>query len=401
EHPDPPKTPRLDALAQQGMLFRNGWTNPSCSPSRATLLTGRYGFRTGIGSTVKFSESAADTWALPHEETTLAEAFATQGYRTAAVGKWHLANELSGGFYAPVIDGFMVHAGPIGNLPISTTGQDAYFDWSKNVAQRNEAVQAQVEAYATTQTVDDAITLIDTWSDKPWFLWVAFNAPHTPYHNPPAELHSVPLGPFPNPIKQYEAMVEALDGEIGRLLDSLDPVTRRNTLVIFLGDNGSPPLATSAPFIQGHAKGKVYEGGVNVPFIVSGPQVRAGTQCEGLVSTTDVFATLAELVGFDGSSASDSLSFAPLLRRPQTSSPRTWLYAEKFKPNGFGPKTESRRAIRGPRYKLILREGVSAPDMQFFDLALDPFEQNDLLPNLKSEEQLAYDQLASTLAGLQ
>jgi arylsulfatase A-like enzyme len=181
-------------------------------------------------------------------------------------------------------------------------------------------------------------------------------------------------------------MVEAMDSEIGRLLDSIED----DAVVIFLGDNGTPQEATDGGWDPEHAKSTLYEGGINVPLIVNGAGVFRG-ECDALVNVTDLFATVLELAGV-GSGAEDSTSIAPYFSDINKSSIRDWAYAERE--TVFG---EHRKAVRDRRYKLI---SCNAGD-ELYDLEGDPFEQSNLLDGrLTHVESLAYDRLSDVLGTL-
>ena len=396
EHPDPGRTPVLDALAAEGVLFRHAWTNPVCSATRASILTGRYAFRTGIGSFLGYQ----DFTDLRDDELSLADILPA-GYATAAVGKWHLASVHDDPARHPLRLGFDHHRGSLTNFP--DHDPTAYFSWPKNV----DGVVGPCSTYATTDTVDEALALIAQFGappePRPWFLWVAFNAPHKPYHAPPAHLHSYDLPPLGSDDPLYmRALTEAMDTEIGRLLTGLDPAVRANTLIVFVGDNGTAQSATTAPFVPAHAKGSTYEGGVNVPLIIAGPGVVAGGECTALVNTTDLFATVAGFVGVP-SPAEDSVSLAPYLADPSAAPLRAWVYTEWFQPDLAELASTHRRAVRDARFKL--RRGDTLTTVQYeqlFDLAVDPFEQHDLLRagNLGPAALAARDQLRAVLASL-
>ena len=178
-----------------------------------------------------------------------------------------------------------------------------------------------------------------------------------------------------------KAAVEAMDTELGRLFTSVDPTVLDQTLVIFVGDNGTTPQATTAPFDPDHAKTTVYEGGINVPLIVSGPGVARGAESAGLVTTTDLYATLAEYLGVPLVGGDDSESMLPYFTHPARPSLRPWAYTEFFSPVGFGPYDRWDQAIRDERYKLLRfhDDSVLPTREEFYDLDLDPFEQDDLL----------------------
>ncbi len=341
---DLPKTPNLDALAKQSVLFRNAWSTPMCSPTRACIQTGRLGIRTGIGELVKDKPVFNG---LPMAEILIPELLDSATnfrYEHAFFGKWHInhlsASDPSGaptGSDVVRIQGYGHHEGMIHNFDVG----DSYFDWAKV----SNGVSTQSNVYATTATVDDFLS----WQaniDEPYFSVLAFNAPHAPLHAPPVGLYSEDLSFVgsvkSNPRPYFKAMVEALDSEIGRLLGALAP-SLANTTVIFMSDNGTPgQIVSSDPFqtlATGHAKGFAYEGGVNVPLYVSGPSVLSpGSESVALVHVVDIFATVAELAGIDLSDTRsyptgrvlDSQSLIPYLEDPTLPSKRRFNYTERF-----------------------------------------------------------------------
>ncbi|MEM6572195.1 MAG: sulfatase-like hydrolase/transferase [Planctomycetota bacterium] len=384
EGDDLPCTPVLDDLTASGMLFRNAWASPQCSPARAQLLTGRYGFRTGIGT--------PGGARLDLSERTVPEMLV--GYSSTAVGTWHLG-ATGANLTHPNDSGFERFAGSRANL-------DDYLDWTKLV----DGQQFSTATYATTDTTDEAIGAILAMP-QPFFLHVAFHAPHGPAHAPDPALCPAPcaggldcagVGGGSANWRKTRAMVGAMDTELGRLLDVLDAVDPR-AYVFFIGDNGTGNGATRPPFVNGHAKGTLYEGGINVPLVVRGPGIPAGTECAGLVSAVDLFATFAELAGRP-STAEDSVSLVPYFRDPMASL-RATVYSESFAPNAQAslPFTNHERAIRDGRFKLIRRTGQQD---ELFDLAADPWESTDLVPTLTpgSPAALAYQSLTAGLAAL-
>lgn len=393
-HPSPGRTPNIDLLAAQGVLFRNAWSNPTCSPSRALLLTGRYGFRTGIGEIIR--ENSTDDPGLSLAELSLPDLLAPT-YTTAALGKWHLGNSYSQGPSHPLDSGFDYHAGSIHNLRNSQPGGPGpggvYFDFDKGV---NGTIRRST-TYATTDTVDDAVRAMQSLPE-PWFIWLAFNAPHPPFHKPPAHLHtySLPAPPSESRVAHMKAMTQAMDTEMGRMLSHVD---YSETTIIFLGDNGTASGATSAPYDSNHAKSTLYQGGVHVPLIIAGSRVtQAGSECPALVSLTDMYATISEIAGYGGR-ARDGVSVLPYLSDPDMPSIRDFLYAELFAPNGPHPYDSFERAIRDERYKLIDRRLLH--EREFYDLLLDPLETNDLfLVGLSPAEAVALNELEHKLTRL-
>lgn len=363
EGADLPCTPHLDRFTDQGMLFRNAWAAPMCSPTRAMLQTGRHGFRTGIGT------PGGGGAVLGLSETSLPEQLGH--YNSALLGKWHLGGNSN---THPLETGYDQFLGPRGNVP-------DYFNWTKVI--NGSTVQTTV--YATTDTSNDAVTAMLTMPE-PWLLVVNYNAPHGPTHAPDASLcptdcqANLCQGVTDNSPnwQKARAMVGALDTEIGRVLRAVDAVDP-DAYVFFVGDNGTAGGATRAPFNPQKAKTTLYEGGINVPLVVRGPGVKAGSECQGLVSVVDLFATLAEL-GKRPSLTEDSVSMVPYFNAPELSL-RQVVFSESFTPNHQPslPFQNHQRAIRGERYKLIRRTGQ--PD-ELYDLWNDPFENVDLYPNL-------------------
>lgn len=378
EHPRPGRTPNIDALAAQGMLFRNAWTYTVCSPTRAAMLTGRYGFRTGIGKGLK----TEDPYGLPLAELTFAEAL-PPAYVSAAVGKWHVGVGAQGPLN-PNNQGFDVFLGHLFNVENSG---GSYFAWDQTV----NGITAPAQGYLTTTQVDDAIRMVRQLPE-PFVLYVALQAPHTPRHAPPAHLHSYELegDPDDTPGRHYKAMLEAADTELGRLFDAID---LGETYLFVLGDNGTPAKATSLPFNKLRAKGFLYEGGINVPFIAAGPGIPAGSESPALVGAVDLFATILELATGSATTPTDSVSLVPVLADPRAPH-RDFVYAERFD-NGPPPVSNHRRAIRGARYKLIDRPNTGD---ELFDLELDPFETVNLKNGpLTQEQQAALDALRAEL----
>jgi arylsulfatase B len=365
--PPSPPMPNLQALANQGILFSRVWADPWCSPTRATILTGRYGFRTGIGRA-----NTSNLPPLPLAEFTLPEAFRARpaaGYVLANLGKWHL----SSGALDPNLHGWPHYAGghpDLGHLP-------SYFSWPKTV----DGVTTTSTVYATTDTVDETLRVIAEASRlrRPYFAWVGFNAPHDPYHAPPPSLHSKgdlpPLGASNR--TYFEAMVEALDTEIGRLLRAVDMAT---TTVIFLGDNGTNGPVVAAPYPTRKAKGTLYQGGVQVPLLIAGAGVAAPRRMvAALVNTVDLFPTILQLGGIEpaevlpAGTRTDGVSLVPYIRDEAHPSPRTWAFAEQFT-TAFDVAWE--RTVRNGRYSLIERADRSR---EFYDLNADALQARNLL----------------------
>lgn len=385
-----PEMPVLESLCRTGVVFDNVWSNPVCSPTRATILTGRYGFRTGVMTAVRGTAAPG----IRLEELSLQRLMDQRldaAYAHAVIGKWHLSDDSNGGADNPGLmgvghySGFLQYDGPI---------KYTNWDWT------NDGETRPVEEYATTFFTDQAIDWVAA-QDRPWFLWLAYTAPHPPFHLPPAGLHtrqdlsgdSADIAA--DPLPYYLAMMESLDSELGRLLASMPAAERDNTVIIFIGDNGTPGKVAQPPYDRRRAKGTIYQGGIHVPMVIAGAGVTRGGEREAaLINSTDLFATIADIAGAGVPGFGDSFSFKPLLSgAPQAT--RDFLYAEirdddRSRQNGW--------TIRDSRYKLIQFE---TGRQSLFDLTADPFEQQDLLArDPAASDRLIADGLAQAAANL-
>lgn len=381
--PPPPPMPNLAALANRGVIFTSVWANPLCAPSRSTIFTGRYGFRTGMGN----NPDSAGLPKLAQSELILPEPFVARpdlGYVLGAIGKWHVSDGLSD----PNIYGWPYYAGI---LP-GRAGLELYNSWRKDV----NGTVTKTKIYATTDQVNEAIALIQGAAGKPYFVQLAFNAPHNPYHVPPLDLHSrdsLPAfqkGMAPRPY--FEAMVEALDTEIGRLLRS---VNLDDTTVIVVGDNGTAQGNLVPPFTSSRGKGTLYEPGIRVPLVIAGAGVaEPGRTVDGVVNSVDIFPTVLELAGIalPTDARLDGVSLGAHLRN-DNGPKRSWAYSEYFKSS-----TSYTRAIRNGRYKLIK---ASSGFRQLFDLSADPLEAKNLLNgSLTAVQRTNLNQLDAQLNAL-
>jgi arylsulfatase A-like enzyme len=380
------KIPAIENLCQRGVKFTQAWSAPTCSPTRSSIFTGRYGFRTGV------VRPADATVYLKPAEVTLPQVLqaARPDIAMANIGKWHLGTvEAQGGLSAPKTFGWPLYSGLMdGQL------QD-YFQYTKVV---NGAPQL-VNVYATTETANDAIAFLNARkSDESWFLWLAFNAPHAPFHAPPKELHSVelPADVRPNAQPFFDAAIEALDREIGRVLAAAGA----DVDVIFVGDNGSPRRVSRIVEPQGRSKGSVFQGGVHVPLCVSGPSVQRGDRLvETPVHVVDLFSTITDAFEVPrAATGQDSVSLRPLLLGDSSAPSRAVVYTESG--GGVDPADGNRLApawaIRDQRFKVIGENGGAD---KVFDLTSDPSEMKDIADSVNSTPELksAYDALKREL----
>ena len=375
-----PVMPNLESLAATGMRFSNAYALPMCSPTRASILTGRYPFRHGVGSPAGAN--------LPPTETTLAEAMSAHTeFALASIGKWHLG----GGDTGPRDNGgWPYFAGSLGS------GVEDYSNWQKIISVENEPPQSIVSSiYATTDTTNDAINWIQTQADQPWFCWVAYNAAHSPFHDPPSTIagKANPFAGARGNRNRYEAMLWAMDAEIGRLLDTID---RTTTEIILIGDNGTPGGVIQAPFTREHSKGTLYDGGTHVPLVINGPSVSSpNTTSDQLVHCADLFPTIMELSGVAPNSLAlqlDGISLLPILSGSSTENRP--IVCEAFGRNFNQPG----RAIRKEDYKLIIfddpNNDTDTARLEFYQLSSDPNEINNLLlDTLSSVQQSTFDEL--------
>lgn len=422
-----PCTPSIAALAAKGVVFHHAYANPLCSPTRAQILTGRHGFRTGVGSLVKPSGSRSGLSAA--YETALPELLFD--YDSSCVGKWHLADPRADGLQHPLASGFHYFAGTMfnpgappvdfgdGALDCSVNGRHGYYSWVKTWAAHTPGRLEQTcsKVYLTTDTADEAIARAKSMS-WPWFLQVDFNAAHLPSQRPPAYLLRPP--PLCTPrnfqgqndvgLAAANEVIEALDTELGRLIDGVRAVDPE-AYFILISDNGTDQEiargSAGSCFGPDRSKGTLYEGGIRVPLIVSGPSVVPGA-CDALVSAVDLYATVAELAQVP-SAAQDSVSLVPYLRG-RMDPLRSTVYSEFFEPNCVTPDAPSTpafaphrhmRAIRNERYKLLrYTDDNGGEEELFFDLWNDPCEQMDLCPGRGpcAPDVLAPEQAHSFLA---
>ena len=302
---DPPITPVLSALAAEGVVFQNTWATPACSSTRAGLLTGKHGINNGV-PTVPGNLDEDDEIIYEY----LANQAETQNYASAYIGKWHLGTDLIGENSNPVGNGIPYFAGTVqGNI-------GDYNSWDLTIDGDDLAI---TESVSTEYNTSELTRLAEGWiadQNSPWFLTLAYNAPHGPVHLPDDSLHTRSLANCNDTRECYLAMIEAMDTEVGNLLSSLTTEARDNTLIIFIGDNGTPngqrdPMV----FSGGQVKNTLFEGGLRVPMFVTGAGVtRTGVREDRLVTVTDIYATVAELAGaeFEGA-IHDSISFAGYL----------------------------------------------------------------------------------------
>lgn len=358
-----PLTPHLDRLARSGLRCRNGYvTHPYCSPSRAGLLTGRQQQRFGHENNPVY-DPLDEREGLPLAERILPQFLKDAGYRTAWIGKWHLGASPA---HTPQARGFDETFGFIG-------GGHRYRNWKPDGRQytlpltRNGRESADVPAHLTAALGEEAAAFIKRNPDRPWLLYLAFNAPHTP-HEPTAEREARFAGVSDAGRRRYLAPVSLMDDAIGAALQALEASGQTNrTLVFFLGDNGGGPNASNLPLRA--MKGTLYEGGVRVPFLVSWPgKLPAAATCDPPVTSLDIFATSLALAGvpLPTDRPYDGVNLIPHLAGEVAAAPHERLFWRTMARN---------HAVREGDWKLVRMSGRPA---ELYDLSTDPAETMDL-----------------------
>ena len=369
------KTPNLDRLAAGGAEFTQFYVQPMCTPTRACLMTGRYPFRYGLQTAVIPSVSA---YGLDTTEWLMPQALKEAGYKTAIIGKWHLGH--ADKKYWPKQRGFDYQYGAmIGELDYFTHDEHGVLDWFRD----NEPLKE--EGYTTTLIGKEAARLIDEHDPAtPLYLYLTFNAPHTPYQAPQEYIDR--YSGIEEPTRRtYAAMVACLDDEIGRVVAALDKKgIRDNTLILFHSDNGGPRNAMftgvmadvskvrlpadNGPFREG--KGTLFEGATRVCALANWPgHIPAGIKVSELIHAVDIYPTLAALAGASTAKCKplDGLD--------------VWGVISEGKPS---PRTEIiyniepfRGAVRQGDWKLIWRTLLPS-SVDLYNLTQDPSESNNL-----------------------
>jgi len=359
-------TPNLDRLAADGTIFRAGYaTHPYCSPSRAGLMSGRYQQRLGHECNTPYEHDDPEA-GLPLDQPILSEILHNEGYRTAMIGKWHLGDFPK---FWPNRRGFDEWYGIYGG------GLDYWGDTGDKppiagVLRNGEIAPREEITYLTDNFTDEAIRFIDRNADRPFFLYLAYNAPHAPIQAP-ARYLAMTEHIEDGARAAYAAMVVGMDIGIGRVLDKL----RRedlyeNTLVVFYSDNGGHLHgASNAPF-RGN-KGMLFEGGIRVPFVISWPQrFHRGVVCEEPIIALDIFPTALAAAGIPvpGGLDLEGIDLTPYLTGRTSAPPSRTLFWRVSGGAGW--------AVRQGDYKLV--HSIFKPAPLLFDLRADPFEHHNL-----------------------
>ncbi|MES2598030.1 MAG: arylsulfatase [Verrucomicrobiota bacterium] len=397
------QTPHLDKLAKAGSILDQFYVQPVCSPTRAALITGRYPMRHGlqVGVVRPWAE-----YGLPLEERTLPQALKEGGYETAIVGKWHL-----GDFeptYLPTKRGFDHQYGHYnGALDYFTHIRDGGFDWHKNDQENHD------EGYSTHLIARESVRLIrERDKTKPLFLYVPFNAVHSPHQVPDSYL--APYGNLKGDRQKYAGMLAAMDEAVGQIAAAIDEAgMRKDTLFIFSSDNGGPSpgkVTDNGPLRAG--KATLYEGGTRVvAFATWDGKITAGGKVNAALHIVDMYPTLLKLAGVstdqklpvDGRDAWPAITEAAaspheaILINTTPTGGAIRMGDWKLIIGGDMPDTEDGFSPKGKVKKKGKNKAAPGPRKELFNLAEDPNEKNNLAstnPAKVTELRARLDELA-------
>ncbi len=365
------QTPNIDRLSREGIKFLDFHSNGVvCSPTRASLLTGKYPQSTGITGVITAKDHR--NVGLGTGEILISEILKKNDYKTGMVGKWHLGYDTT---YSPVKQGFDIFKGYVsGNVDyISHFDQENNFDWWSNTEKSTE------KGYTTDLITEHALSFIDQNSSNPFFLYVAHEAPHYPYQvrESTPERTGDPnhkAEPVADRAKVYSEMIGIMDEGVGKIMAALDKYKiSENTLVLFMSDNGATGVGSNYPY-KG-LKGQVWEGGHRVPAIAYWKgTTHAGTSSE-LLMTMDVFPTVAALTGSEipASVRLEGRSFKNLLLGEKSAlTERAVFWAFK-----------NSAAVREGKWKLV-RDNKQ---YHLYDLKKDPGEVKNILDAFHAEAE--------------
>ncbi|GAB6187962.1 sulfatase [Thermopirellula anaerolimosa] len=403
------ETPNIDRLAKQGMRFTAGYSACTvCSPTRAALMTGKYPARLHVTDWIKGhvrpkAKLRIPDWTmyLPLEETTIAERLQAAGYATIHIGKWHLGDSP----YYPQHQGFDV------NLGGTFMGQPGSYFFPYGTGERRVPLEGGREGeYLTDRLAAEAVRLIEAHRDRPFFMYFAHYAVHTPLQAKPelidryqrkldeATARGDDLDGQQCPV--YAAMIHSMDEAVGRVTDALERLgLAERTIVIFTSDNGGLTLPACKRKPVTHniglraGKGSAYEGGVRVPLIVHWPGVtRPGSVSDTPVISNDLYPTILEMTGVPDAPdhICDGESIVPMLQDPAAPrrSPLFWHYPH-YHPGGATPYS----AVRDGDWKLV--QFFEDEHVELYNLRDDPEEGSNLADNMPEKARELKSKLES------
>ncbi len=373
------RTPNIDRLAKEGTVLASHYVQPVCSPTRSTLMTGRYVTRTGVYTIVK----PHATWGLPLQERTLANALKEAGYETAITGKWHLGEFDPA--YLPTARGFDHQYGHyFGAIDYFDHTRNGEVDWYRDEKKLDE------KGYSTHLVAKEACQRIqEKDKTKPLFLYVPFNGVHGPLQVPESYLQAYP--DLKGNRQKIAGMLSAVDEAIGQIIETLEKTgQRQNTLIVFSADNGGPTKSGNNNGPLRDAKGSLYEGGVRGCAFASWPgRIPSGARVDKPVHMIDWYPTIVKIAGgsLEQKLPLDGRDLWPMLTQNGPSPHEAILSVQ----------TPTRAALRMGDWKLIMFEGEAPDDeestakgakkggtnakgarIELYNLASDLGEQKDL-----------------------
>jgi len=378
-------TPNIDRIAQNGARFTNGYVSYCvCGPSRAGLMTGRYQDRFGYSRNPLFTPNDPQM-GLPLSEETLADVLKKANYKSLAIGKWHLGAHES---LHPLKRGFTDFYGFLGGghqyFPENFTLNDSYDAKNENDSYKIKLLRnyqhVEEKEYLTDALSREAVSYIEQNNDRPFFIYLAYNAPHTPLQATEKYLNRF------NHLKEgkrktYAAMVSAVDDGVGLVLSKLEELKiMDNTIVVFLSDNGGPEDSNGSDngMLRGQ-KGDLFDGGIRVPFAMQWPaKIKAGTVYDHPVISLDIFATVVAQTKTPVKTKNvlDGVNLIPYITGEKSGEPHDYLFWRKFDAKDY--------AVRKGNQKMVIK---NAGEKMLFDLGKDVSEQNDLGPESKKQTE--------------
>jgi arylsulfatase A-like enzyme len=376
-------TPNIDRIAQQGVKFTNGYTPYSvCSPSRAGFITGRYQQRFGYERNAQYRPNDPNM-GLPQTEKIIPEVIGQVGYTSGVIGKWHLGAHISN---HPLNRGFDFFYGHLGGghryFPEELTIEDSYSINDEPLSYRTWIMRdhqaEKTDEYLTDEFSNEAVKFVEKNKEGPFFLYLAYNAPHGPL-----QATQKYLDRFDHiegkKRKTYAAMVSAVDDGVGRILDRLESLgIAENTMIFFLSDNGGPEpnnASNNGPLREG--KSSIYEGGNRVPFAMQWTSQIAPMVYEYPISSLDILPTIAALTHapLPADKPLDGVNIIPFLKGEKQGRPHQTLYVRKFDNDLY--------SVRDGDMKLVTKKKNSLKEL--YNLQEDLGEENDLASEFPEE----------------